>query len=72
MIIKPPKPGLGFGFWDLGFGDLVWLGLGVAIIQDMSARSLSTEEKQSPNSNQPIRFRLLELQEQRRTGTCLN
>ena len=32
MIIKPPKPGLGFGFWDLGFWDLVWLGLGVAII----------------------------------------
>ena len=30
MIIKPPKPGLGFGFWDLGFWDLVWLGLGVA------------------------------------------
>ena len=26
MIIKPPKPGLGFGFWDL-----VWLGLGVEI-----------------------------------------
>ena len=31
MIIKPPKPGLGFGFWDFGFWDLVWLGLGVAI-----------------------------------------
>ena len=31
MIIKPPKPGLGFVFWDLGFWDLVWLGLGVAI-----------------------------------------
>ena len=31
MIIKPPKPGLGFGFWDLGFWDLVWLGFGVAI-----------------------------------------
>ena len=30
MIIKPPKPGLGFGFWDFGFWDLVWLGLGVA------------------------------------------
>ena len=30
VIIKPPKPGLGFGFWDLGFWDLVWLGLGVA------------------------------------------
>ena len=22
---------MGFGFWDLGFWDLVWLGLGVAI-----------------------------------------
>ena len=33
MIIKPPKPGLGFGFWDFGFWDLVWLGLGVAIVQ---------------------------------------
>ena len=32
MIIKPPKPGLGFWFWDLGFWDLVWLGLGVAKI----------------------------------------
>ena len=37
MIIKPPKPGLGFGFWDLVFWDLVfwdlvWLGLGVAKI----------------------------------------
>ena len=31
MIIKPPKPGLGFGIRDLGFWDLVWLGLGVAI-----------------------------------------
>ena len=30
MIIKPPKPGLGFGFWDSGFWDLVWFGLGVA------------------------------------------
>ena len=30
MIIKPPKPGLGFEFGDLGFCDLVWLGLGVA------------------------------------------
>ena len=31
MIIKLPKPGLGFGIRDLGFWDLVWLGLGVAI-----------------------------------------
>ena len=28
MIIKPPKPGLGFGFWHLAFWDLVWLGYG--------------------------------------------
>ena len=30
MIIKAPKPELGFGFRDFGFWDLVWLGLGVA------------------------------------------
>ena len=31
MIIKPPKPGLGFGIRDFGFWilDLVWLWLGV-------------------------------------------
>ena len=28
MIIKPPKPGLGFGIRDFGFWDLVWLWLG--------------------------------------------
>ena len=29
MILKPPKSGLGFGFWDLGFWDLFWPGLDV-------------------------------------------
>ena len=28
MIIKPPKPGLGFGIRDSGILDLVWLWLG--------------------------------------------
>ena len=36
MIIKPPKPGLGFGFWDLGFLDLVWHGLDVAILASIA------------------------------------
>ena len=28
MIIKPPKPGLGFGFGDLGIWDFgIWFGL---------------------------------------------
>ena len=31
MIIKPPKPGLGFGIRDLGFGIWFGFGLGVAI-----------------------------------------
>ena len=38
MIIKPPKPGLGFGFWDFGiwFG-LAWLGCGIELGVAISA-----------------------------------
>ena len=62
MKIKPPKPGLGFGFWDLGFWDLVWLGLGVAIRRVFSESS-KIKTTLVKRNNWP--FNIIGLQEQR-------
>ena len=48
MIIKPPKPGLGFGilgFWIFGFG-LAWLGCGKIFV--VAGLSQSHSESEAP------------------------